>query len=136
VYSTRLRQNQAERFLDAIRTTQGRRHVAWKENCKVLHGGLLPRKRSSNQFTVRGMKIQGPASSETITLLVIDDDSQVRAFYLKCLVRAGFRVLEADNGLEALITASNHHGLIDLLITDVELPMQPFCRSRFLRVNW
>jgi two-component system cell cycle sensor histidine kinase/response regulator CckA len=66
--------------------------------------------------------MQELARSETITLLVIDDDKQVRAFCRKCLVRAGFRVLEADNGLEALLLASNHDGLIDLLITDVELP--------------
>jgi len=57
-----------------------------------------------------------------MTLLVVDDDKQVRASCRKCLVRAGFRVLEADNGLEALLIASNHGGLINLLITDVELP--------------
>ncbi len=66
--------------------------------------------------------MQEPDSSDNVTLLVIDDDSQVRALCRKCLVRAGFRVLEADNGFEALLIASNHEGLIDLLITDVELP--------------
>lgn len=57
-----------------------------------------------------------------MTLLVVDDDKQVRASCRKCLVCAGFRVLEADNGLEALLIASNHGELINLLITDVELP--------------
>jgi two-component system, cell cycle sensor histidine kinase and response regulator CckA len=68
------------------------------------------------------MTVQEPDSSDNVTLLVIDDDSQLRALCRKCLVRAGFRVLEADSGLEALLVASNYEGLIDLLITDVELP--------------
>lgn len=56
------------------------------------------------------------------TLLVIDDDEQVRGFCRRCLVGAGFRVLDADNGFDALLIAASHDGCIDMLITDVEMP--------------
>ena len=86
---------------------------SWQRNSlKFRLIGLLP----------EGMAMQEPDSSDNVTLLVVDDDSQVRALCRKCLVRAGFRVLEADNGLDALLIASSYAGLIDLLITDVELP--------------
>jgi two-component system chemotaxis response regulator CheY len=54
------------------------------------------------------------------TILVIDDASLVRLYYRSALEKAGFRVEEALNGLEALeklltLTA-------DLLIVDVNMP--------------
>jgi two-component system cell cycle sensor histidine kinase/response regulator CckA len=62
------------------------------------------------------------AKSENATLLVVDDDHQLRTFCGKCLARNGFRVLEGDDGLEALVIAASHAGPIDVLITDLELP--------------
>jgi hypothetical protein len=54
--------------------------------------------------------MQEPDSSDTITLLVINDDLQVGVLCGKCLARAGFRVLEADNSLEALLIARTMRG--------------------------
>lgn len=63
-----------------------------------------------------------PRIHQTVTVLLIDDDDQVRTYCAQCLTSAGFRVLAADNGFEALLIAANNHGAIDLLITDVEMP--------------
>ena len=56
------------------------------------------------------------------TVLVIDDDDHVRKLCCRCLAGAGFRVLDADNGFDALLIAAKHDGRIDMLITDVEMP--------------
>ena len=54
------------------------------------------------------------------TVVVIDDASLVRLYYRTTLEKAGFRVAEALNGLEAL---EKLPGLdADLLIVDVNMP--------------
>jgi DNA-binding response OmpR family regulator len=60
--------------------------------------------------------------SNPITVLLVDDDDQVRGFCRSLLTENGFTVLEAHNGLEALLTSVQHSGAIDLLITDLEMP--------------
>jgi PAS domain S-box-containing protein len=56
------------------------------------------------------------------TILLVDDDLQLRRFVEKVLTKAGFTVLEAGNGEEAQRVAANHRGPIHLLLTDVVLP--------------
>ena len=41
---------------------------------------------------------------------------------MRILVQAGFSVIVAENGHQALEYAHGHHGSIDLLITDVVMP--------------
>jgi two-component system cell cycle sensor histidine kinase/response regulator CckA len=61
-------------------------------------------------------------SANPTTILLVEDDDHVRTFCRDCLTQYGFRVLEGDNGLEALLVAATHDGAIDLLITDFEMP--------------
>ncbi len=56
------------------------------------------------------------------TVLVVEDDERVRALARKVLEQAGYRVLVAAGGTEALATAESHDGPIDLLMTDVVMP--------------
>ena len=53
-------------------------------------------------------------------VLVIDDASLVRLYYRKALEDAGFEVVEALNGIEALEKLSMNR--FDLLIIDVNMP--------------
>ncbi len=55
------------------------------------------------------------------TLLVVDDDRSIRFAAADALRRAGFVVLEAGSGAEALAALAAHRGALDLLITDVAM---------------
>jgi CheY-like chemotaxis protein len=56
------------------------------------------------------------------TVLVVDDDEQLRRLTHRALASAGYVVLEADRGRTALELARRHKGTIDVLVTDVVMP--------------
>lgn len=56
------------------------------------------------------------------TILVVDDDPDVRALARDILVAAGYEVLEAGDGADALRVAEAHPAPIHLLLTDVVMP--------------
>ncbi len=56
------------------------------------------------------------------TILLVEDDPSVRELMRDTLNRAGYRVLDAADSMEARRIASAHAGSLDLLITDVVLP--------------
>ena len=56
------------------------------------------------------------------TILVVDDEVQVRNLARDILVGAGYRVLEAEDGESALRVADEHQGTIHVLLTDVVMP--------------
>jgi two-component system cell cycle sensor histidine kinase/response regulator CckA len=61
-----------------------------------------------------------PGQSQTI--LVVEDQPQVRRLASETLRDGGYQVLEAANGLEGLTLANRHRGSIDLVLTDVVMP--------------
>ena len=62
------------------------------------------------------------ASKTDRTVLLVDDDPQVREIIRRVLVREGVRVVEARHGLEALELFSKEAHAVDLLLTDIEMP--------------
>lgn len=56
------------------------------------------------------------------TVLVVEDDEQLRRLTHRALATQGYTVLEADRGSTALDIARRHKGAIDLLLTDVIMP--------------
>lgn len=61
-----------------------------------------------------------PKGDETI--LLVEDDTDVRQLVEIFLAQGGYKILSAPNGHEALGESRNYDGVIDLLLTDVIMP--------------
>jgi PAS domain S-box-containing protein len=84
-------------------------------------------------FTIHLPRIEGASSPDDVsssvdaphgrgeTILVAEDEDAVRQFVERVLSVAGYRVLTAPGGAEALALAKTRHDL-DLLFTDVVMP--------------
>lgn len=57
------------------------------------------------------------------TILVVDDQATIRNILVQILKVEGFQVLSASHGGDALETASRTSGRIDVLITDLSMPV-------------
>jgi PAS domain S-box-containing protein len=57
------------------------------------------------------------------TLLVVEDEPMVRAISVESLEMLGYRVLQASHGEEALEVARAYAGAIDLVVSDVVMPI-------------
>jgi two-component system, cell cycle sensor histidine kinase and response regulator CckA len=57
------------------------------------------------------------------TILLVEDEAAVRGLARRILAHKGYRVLEASDGAVALRLAAGHVGEIDLVLTDVAMPV-------------
>jgi two-component system, cell cycle sensor histidine kinase and response regulator CckA len=62
------------------------------------------------------------ASPGGAIVLLVEDEAAVRILARRILARAGYTVLEARDGEEALTLFATHQGEIDLLLTDAVMP--------------
>jgi two-component system cell cycle sensor histidine kinase/response regulator CckA len=63
-----------------------------------------------------------PRAAEGETILLVEDEQAVRRLVRDMLVRHGYRVVEAENGRQALQLFQAHQHEIALLLTDVVMP--------------
>lgn len=76
---------------------------------------LAPREMPAAQAEI-------PGGTETV--LVVEDTPSLRQLMRKLLERAGYRVLTAENGIQALEVWNKAEGKVDLLLTDMVMPEQ------------
>jgi signal transduction histidine kinase len=81
----------------------------------------LPRLQTSAAQHVVAQSSAVPAGSIKETILVVEDDADVRAFATKAIAELGYRVLKAGDAHSALAVLEREAG-VDLLFTDVGLP--------------
>jgi PAS domain S-box-containing protein len=80
----------------------------------------LPRVEAQPDTDHGGAVARLPGGSETI--LLVEDEDQVRVLAREILARYGYRVLEARGATEALAIATRPAGEIDLMVTDMIMP--------------
>jgi two-component system, cell cycle sensor histidine kinase and response regulator CckA len=57
------------------------------------------------------------------TILIVDDNPRDRAFLVEALQDEGYLTLEAENGKQALEIFQRNSDLIDLVLTDIVMPV-------------
>jgi PAS domain S-box-containing protein len=81
---------------------------------------FLPVAVETRAVPTAGLDGARPAGSETI--LLAEDEAVVRDLVQEILEQAGYTVLAACDGREALRLSKQHPGEIDLMVTDVVMP--------------
>jgi len=104
-----------------IKQSGGSIYVRSEPNQGAAFDIYLPRvdERSEANATPGG-KLPLPKGKETI--LVVEDEANVRDLVARTLQRLGYRVLQAANGVEALDLWERRSGPIDLVLTDIVMP--------------
>jgi two-component system cell cycle sensor histidine kinase/response regulator CckA len=104
-----------------IRQSEGNITVFSEPGAGSVFRCYFPRAVTSDgvaQFTA----ITPAPSRGAETILVAEDEAELRALMRRALERQGYHVLQAGDGAEALDVAANHDGPIHLLVTDVVMP--------------
>ena|GEM_PF-3169314 len=96
-----------------LESTEGRGTAAWV---------YLPRLGEPEGAGVN--VVAGKVSSWPVegTILLAEDEPALRMLVQEVLGRAGYRVLAAEDGEEALAVSRGHGGTVDLLVTDIVMP--------------
>ena len=81
----------------------------------------LPRELAAAEAAARPLRTVTRAAGDA-TILLVEDEEAVRRAAQRILEAAGYTVLAAANGGEALLTCESHRGPVHLLLTDVVLP--------------
>jgi PAS domain S-box-containing protein len=82
---------------------------------------LLPKTQATSR-TEAPAAVQGQPGKGSGVVMVVEDQPEVRALTCMILRGQGFEVLEASDGLEALLMAGQYRSPIRLLVTDMIMP--------------
>lgn len=105
-----------------VKQSNGDIIVYSEQNSGTTFKIFLPRiKQDTGSTQLKKKKNQLPRGTETI--LVVEDEDDVRDITVRMLKKQGYKVLSAKEGNQALDVSDNYKGTIDLLVTDVIMPV-------------
>lgn len=100
------------------------RIFVWSELGKGTELSIyLPRIEPPESLEPDRADISRKVDRGTGTILLVEDESVVRRLLRDVLTKAGYRVWEAGNGAEAIDRWAGQIGQIDLVVTDVVMPV-------------
>jgi PAS domain S-box-containing protein len=102
-------------------------HRGWIDVYSEANGGttfrvFFPRHAASNHHpAITPAHVTAIRGGEE-TILLVEDDTALRAAFKKALIQLGYRVMDVDNAPAALELWHQHHKVIRLLLTDLIMP--------------
>ena len=81
----------------------------------------MPHATSRDSLPTVSPRPHAPAAGQE-TILLVDDEEALRVAARRMLQRAGFTVLQASDGADALRVMSEHSGPVHAVVTDVVMP--------------
>jgi signal transduction histidine kinase/CheY-like chemotaxis protein len=99
--------------------------LVYSEPCKGTSFKIyLPRIEGAEMSRAGEIPLSEPRHEEkpAETLLIVEDEDALRSLMVKACRDAGYHVLEAHGGEEAMALIASHPERIDLLLTDVIMP--------------
>jgi signal transduction histidine kinase/CheY-like chemotaxis protein len=106
-----------------VEQTGGHVSVESEPGCGSCFRIFLPWTATENgDMTVAPPELRPDPIPHATTLLIAEDDTMVRAVTARVLGAAGYTVIEAADGEQALDIIRGHAGLIDLLVSDIVMP--------------
>jgi PAS domain S-box-containing protein len=83
---------------------------------------VLPAAVGSEESTASPVAAARPPAKRSETVLLVEDETQVRELAVIALEGAGFTVLEAQHPEDAFEVVARHQGPVHLIVTDVVMP--------------
>jgi CheY-like chemotaxis protein len=104
-----------------------KQHQGWIEVTSVQHVGttfkvFIPISSSTEAVREKGEEQLSVRRGHNETILVVEDEPNLRAMALDSLKEHGYKVLQAAQGIEALDIYKAHNNGIDLVLTDIVMP--------------
>ncbi len=106
-----------------VRQSGGQVRITSEDGAGTVISIYLPAARPDAQVPENDSQCDSLLAAQRETILVVEDDPDVRAFTVETVRELGYDVLEARDGVNALsLLSQTPSGDIDLLFSDVVLP--------------
>jgi CheY-like chemotaxis protein len=105
-----------------VRQSGGQLRIESEEGAGTRVHIYLPRLAAEPVEEEQAEAAAAPRGGGDETILVCEDDADVRAYSVELLAELGYRVLEAEDGAATLRLLEDPDARVDMLFTDVVLP--------------